>query len=432
MFGRRTLVLGLLLACLASSPRARAASPEAKRLYDVAVTAYQAKDYSGFLAAAKKMLALEPENPKYIYNVACAEALTGDTAGASRHLTALLGKGLSFGVEDDADLAALRASKDFEPVRKLLDRLKEPVSSSQVAFSLPEKDQIPEGIAYDPSSRTWFVSSVHKRKIVARAEDGKISDFATTGQDGLWSVLALGVDSRRGWLWACTAALPEMDGYDKSQKGLTGVFKYDLATRKLLGKYLLPQGATTRALGDMAIGSGGDLYLTDGAGSGIYRVLRSKDRIEEFVPPGVFLSPQGIVFAEGEKTLLVADYSGGITAIDVASGSRRPLAPPDNASLIGIDGMVRRGSSLIVTQNGIRPHRVTRLLLDSREEKVVSGEILEMNNPGFSEPTLGTIVGDAYYYVANSQWGMFDGEGKLAPMEKLAGPSILRITLRGR
>lgn len=426
------VILGLALLTASAPSTLWGASSEAKRLYDEAVTAYKSKDYAGFLAAATKMLVLSPGNPKYIYNVACAEALTGDTAGASRHLLSLLDRGLDLGIDEDADLAPLRASKEYEPVRRKLDLLKRTVGPGEIAFTLPEKDQIPEGIAYDPVSRTWFVSSVHKRKIVSRSEDGKVADFTAPGQDGLWSVLALAVDPQRRWLWACSAALPEMDGYDGSQKGLSGVFKFDLATKKLVNKYLLPHAAGARALGDLTIGSTGDVYLTDGAGSGIYRIPRAKDQIEEFVPPGFFMSPQGIAFAPDRKHLYVADYVGGITAIDVASGARRDVRAPENSPLLGIDGLAVHGNSLVVTQNGIRPHRVTRLFLDASGDGIERAEILEMNNPHFSEPTLGVVVGEAYYYVANSQWGMFEPGGRLAPAARLAGPIILKIPLAGR
>src|SRR5262249_51939383 len=144
----------------------------------------------------------------------------------------------------------------------------------------------------------------------------------------------------------------------------------------------------------------------------------------------VFASPQGIVFLPGERSLLVADYTGGINSIDVATGARRPLAEPAHASLFGIDGMVRDGDSLIVTQNGILPHRVTRFRLDARGEPPTGAETLERNTPAFSEPTLGTVAGDDYYFVANSQWGMFDEDGKLPEASKLAPPLIMKIPLR--
>jgi len=331
---RDILIVALTLALLALPPAtagegsdATSGETEVKaRLYQEAVTAYKAKDYAGFLAAAGKMLALDPANPKYIYNAACAEALTGHNADAVRHIAALLDRGLDFGFDEEPDFASLRASKEFEPIREKLARLRKPVGKSEVAFTLPEKDQIPEGVAFDPKTKTWFISSVHRRKIVSLTPDGKVSDFILDRADGLGAVL-------------------------------------------------------------------------------------------------------GIAFEPGGARFYVADYSGGIRLIDVATRERRDVTSPDGFPLLGIDGVVYFEGSLIVTQNGIRPHRVTRLFLDAKGERIDRGEILEMNNPIFAEPTLGTVVDGAYYYVANSQWGMFDGGGKLAPIEKLSGPIILKLPL---
>ena len=36
----------------------------------------------------------------------------------------------------------------------------------EIAFRITEKDLIPEGIAYDATSKSFFVSSIHKNKIL--------------------------------------------------------------------------------------------------------------------------------------------------------------------------------------------------------------------------------------------------------------------------
>ncbi len=51
------------------------------------------------------------------------------------------------------------------------------------------------------------------------------------------------------------------------------------------------------------------------------------------------------------------------------------------------------------------------------------------NNLPYDEPTVGTVVDDVFYYVANSQWNLFDRAGNLPPVEDLNGPVILKIDL---
>ena len=48
---------------------------------------------------------------------------------------------------------------------------------ASVAFTIEEKDLIPEGITYDPGTHQFFVSSINKEKVVAINENGTARDF---------------------------------------------------------------------------------------------------------------------------------------------------------------------------------------------------------------------------------------------------------------
>jgi hypothetical protein len=54
--------------------------------------------------------------------------------------------------------------------------------------------------------------------------------------------------------------------------------------------------------------------------------------------------------------------------------------------------------------------------------------VLEANNPVSDEPTLGVVVKDNFYYVANSEWGAVDRNGKLSE-DKLRDTIILKMKL---
>jgi hypothetical protein len=98
-------------------------------------------------------------------------------------------------------------------------------------------------------------------------------------------------------------------------------------------------------------------------------------------------------------------------------------------ALIGIDGLYFYRGSLIAIQNGTRPHRVVRISLSADLKRAEGLTILEANNPLFDEPTLGVVVRDDFYYVANSQWGAFDRAGLIASPEKLRETLILKTKL---
>jgi hypothetical protein len=54
---------------------------------------------------------------------------------------------------------------------------------------------------------------------------------------------------------------------------------------------------------------------------------------------------------------------------------------------------------------------------------------LEAAHPLHDDPTLGVVVGDDFYYVANGQWAKFaDDADADTPVTK---PTILRLELRG-
>ncbi|MEP6767465.1 MAG: hypothetical protein ABJC61_02260 [Acidobacteriota bacterium] len=282
-----------------------------------------------------------------------------------------------------------------------------------------------------PANEGVYVSSVHHRKILRRSADGSVEDFVAEGRDGLGAVLAIQVDPRRRLLWACSAALPEMIGYEKTMEGSSALLAFDLATGRLVRRAERPRQGK-HALNDLALGAGGDVYATDSLGGGVYRLKAGGDSLETVVTPAALRSPQGIGFVpgSGQKRAFVADYGTGIWIVDLATGERTALESPRDVPLQGVDGMVVHGEELLVTQNGIRPIRVARLKLDHVSKRVRSADILEMNSPQLDEPTLGVVVGRDFYYIANPQWGSFEKDGTMFPLERLHEPTVLKVRVR--
>jgi len=173
--------------------------------------------------------------------------------------------------------------------------------------------------------------------------------------------------------------------------------------------------------------------ITDSQAPGaVYAIFAEKDGLELFISSEPFRSPQGIALSDDEKHLFIADYSIGVLVFDMTTKKYFKLAAPANVSLIGIDGMYFYKNSLIAIQNGVRPHRVIRFFLNRNFDRVERAEIIEANNPLFNEPTLGVLVKDDLYYVANSQWGGFNEDGTIFPLEKLQEPIIMKAQLNSR
>jgi sugar lactone lactonase YvrE len=430
--------LGLVVLVLALPASAAPVSPspppvplaELRRLFTEAAAAHEKKDHALFLEKSQAALALAPRGIRAHYNVACGYALTGRAAEAVAMLDRITAMGAFVDAGPDADFATIKDSAGFKAALARAAALKEPLVSGVEAFRLREKDLITEGLAHDPKSGDFFLSSVHKRKIVRVARDGTARDFVKEGQDGLWSVLALRTDAPRRLLYATTVALPQGQGFAKEADGKSALLGFDVDTGRLVRSVSAPADGKKHNLNDVAIARDGTVFISDSVSSHLYRLGKDEQALGVLVEAGLFASPQGLALSPDEKTLFVADYALGLFAVDLSTKTTRLVDGPPDATLAGIDGLVADGRSLIAIQNGIQPHRVARFTLDDAGTRVTKVTTLDRAHPAYDEPTLGVLVGDDFFYVANSQWGSFTKDDQILPLDKLREPVVLRLRLR--
>jgi len=424
--------VALVAIALGASPAESDDSPKTTRFYrQQAAAAYKARDYPAAIENFKKAAELIPDHPTLIYNLACMYSLAGRKREALSALSQLAEMGVILPAEKDGDLDAIKDTPEFKLILKRFETCKTPVINSSPGFTIHEKGLITEGLAYDPVEETFFVGSVHKRKILAVARGGEAKAFASE-QDGLFSVLGMAVDAKRRLLWVTSTALPQMINFRKEEDGTSAVFKFDLRTGKLVKKYVLSNAPRKHALGDLTLQSSGEVFTTDSLSAAVYVIRPQKDEIELFLEDPRFGSPQGLAFSTDEQHLFMADYSTGMFDIDVKTKRVAHLAPIAGATLLGIDGLYFYKGSLIGVQNGITPQRIVRVSLGKDLKQTERLEVIEANNPLFLEPTLGVIVKDSFYFIANSQWPLVDDNGKLAAEDKLQDPVVLKIKLDAR
>jgi len=329
---------------------------------------------------------------------------------------------------DIPGFAAVLASTRWPAIAERIAGNGAEVGSAEEAFRLPTRDFVPEGIAHDPQTGDYYVGSVHRGEVVRVTRDGSVEPFAGP-DDGLWSAMGMRVDPRRRHLWVATAAVPNFRGFSSEDEGRSAVLRFDLDEPGSAPEHFEIDRENTHWFGDLVVAADGTVYISDSLGSAVYVIRPGSDTMELLTKSADFPSPQGIDLAN-DGTLYLADYAAGIYAIDVTSGTHRRLEAPADVSVLGIDGMYWHDGALIAIQNGINPHRVTRLSLDRTGLRVTGAEILEINRPWFAEPTLGAIVGSDLLFVANSQWFLFDEDGGLPPAEEMQAPLIVRRTLR--
>ena len=371
----------------------------------------------GFMAEA-------PGNGGVMYRLAQALARAGQAEEAVRWLSTALDQGLDLDLGDPA-FQSLRSRSDFAEVRAKTIGLA-PVSNSRIAFRIAENDLVPEGIAWDEKTGDFFVGSLYRRKIVRVSTDGRASDFAASGAYGLQDVLGLKVDAPRRLLWACTAASPRAG----AASGSSALFKYDLATQKLVKAYWVQNKDGKHLLNDVAVTATGEVFVTDSDAATVWRLAPGADSLEVLVGPGSFLYPNGIALSPDEKRLYVADYKHGLSVVDVATKTVRSLPFPAGVSTAGIDGLYAVGGDLVAVQNGAGRERIVRYRLDPSGERILKLEVLESRNPFFRIPTTGVVTSDGFVFLANPNLEALDDEGNLKKDARLEDVVVLRTPLR--
>src|SRR4030095_16637145 len=191
-----------------------------------AAEGFQKNDYKAAAESLKAAYLINPQDDLTINFIAESYAMAGDKANAIEWLRKLLTVSPCF-FHLPEDKTSILNSPDY---KKLAKAARVRRHESQLAFTLPESDLIPEGIAYDPVDDAFFLSSLHKRKIVRVRVRVKrppmVEDFPSEGQDGLHSTLGMKVDAERRILWVCSSAESFMKGYTKTDDGKAALFTY--------------------------------------------------------------------------------------------------------------------------------------------------------------------------------------------------------------
>ena len=371
----------------------------------------------------ERMLQASPDHRGLWIEMAAAHARAGNDAEALRWIGKAIDRKLDFDLAENPDLARLLAQPEGKALLARAEANRRVVQRGKVAFQVPQKDLIPEGIAHDPKTGDFFVGSILQRKIVRIDKAGKASDFTTSGQDGLQGLLGMRVDPATRTLWACSGPSARVS----AEPSL--LYRYDLATGALKGKHALP-GSPPHLCNDVALGPGGEVFVTDSTGGAVHRLRPGQEALENLVPLGTLIYPNGLAISTDGKRLFVADFRG-LSFVDVATGKVEALKPPEPVNVTGVDGLYLHDGHLVAVQNSSGTERVVRFKLNAGQNAILSEEVLESRNPLFKIPTTGVVSGSSLYLIASSYLDSLDDQGKLKPDAPLGEVTVLQIPLGG-
>lgn len=396
--------------------------------YRKAIKYYQVKNYDSMLVNMKKALKLRPNHPSMMYNLAVAYVFNKDYEKALETLQKATKMGLFYHIEKDSDFGSLMQDDEFKKIVNEFKKNSEPINNSVIQFKYPEKDLITESVAYDSVSGAFFLSSIHKRKIVKISKDGTTNDFSHQNKN-IWSVFGIKVDARHRLLYACTSPMKQMVNFNEKEDGDGALLKFDIDSGKLLKEYYLDNKNASHIWGDLTIDKEGNVYISDSKENAVYKLNYNTNKIEQIIKPGKFVSLQGLDLDEDNNNLYLADYALGLYRYNFKSSELIHIEPSENFVPQGIDGLYYYKNSLIAIQNGINPQRVIKIYLNDKKNRVINWKTLEANNPLFDEVTLGVINNNDFYFIANGQWNSFNKDGLIFSLDKLKEPVVLHIKL---
>ncbi len=264
-----------------------------------------------------------------------------------------------------------------------------------------EKDLIPEGIAIDSKSKTVFLNSLRKNKIVKCKLDGSSpTEFIESNQYNYLS--GFGMTIKGDTLFALGNSLPK-----NNNKSI--LLLLNLKTGDLINSFSI-NDSTFIYLNDLAISSNNDIYITDSESNKIYTIQRSSGTLEVYLEDDEIAHSNGISISDDDKYLYLASYNTGIRIIDLKSKS---ILNEPNMDHVGIDGMKYYKNSLIGIVNARRDtskQGVFRYYLNETKEKIIRKEKIVPYGEHFILPTTFDIVDGHIFYIVNSQLNNLDQE----------------------
>ncbi|HZI30119.1 MAG TPA: hypothetical protein VFD64_18250 [Gemmatimonadaceae bacterium] len=402
----------------------------ARYSYARATAALRRNDLTAARFEAGRAAKAWPTQPAYQWARVAIGVRMRDTATVLDALTRYADLGLGRNLTADTALARYLSLPAFRDVAARHAAQWAPITRGRAIMVLPDSTFFPEGMDVDTRTGLFYVTSIRHRTIAELTPRGDyIRELLPRSGVGLGAILGVRADPQRGVLWVTMSGIPQMEGYQGSDSLVHALLRISLPQGEIDGRWDLPVTAGSHTLGDVGIGPLGDVFLSDSRDPVLYRLPADGGGLQPISHP-LFRSLQGVAPAAGARVVFVADYSHGILKVDVISGEVTRVADAPGSTSLGCDGLTWHDGALIAVQNGVIPPRVMRFELDSTWTRFVRADVIDRNLPTADEPTMGTMVGENFVYVANSQWEKYDEAGGLRRGAMLRKPVLMSVSVR--
>lgn len=358
-------------------------------------------------------------NAALLWLIAEAQAERGDRAAAIAALERVAAARIGFSVSADSRIVRFAGDADFDRVAAALAAGAPPVRRGRTVATVAAPGLVPEGIAIDPRSGRLFLGDMNNRRIWAIGRDGRARPF---GAPLVLRPLGMKVDAARGLLWVATT-----DAFWASQPPGARLVALDLAS----GAVRRSVAGEARSFNDLVVAADGTVYATDSLAGAVYRLDPGGNDLVRITINMPMSYPNGITLTDDGSALYVAQGLS-LRRFDLRSGSVTSvtaLAHPSNLGFLAIDGLYWHRGRLIAVQNGGGPGRILALDLSADGRTITAFRVLEQGDPGFDLPTTGTLAGDRFTFIANSQLRRLGDDGRLTAGPPLAPIRLVEIVL---
>ena len=373
---------------------------------------YDEGDLRRYTYALERLVKLRPYNGAFMFKLAQAYGERDMKTPAYDLLLRMQAQGLSY---DPSTLPEV-----FEPISKtnaykyIVEGLQvnaNPWGQGKVVATVHSDVELLESLGYDEKAKRFLVGSARTGQVLAVSADGEVSERAKPANPGdWWGVLALAVDNQRNSLWLASTMLPHFSGYRREELGRGVIVRLDLASGKLQERFELPGDGKPHLVGALTVAASGTVYAVDGVSNQLYRIKGGA--IEPLVALPESVNLRGIAVDPKERFLYLSDYELGLLAADM-NQSKVINLKLDGQNFGGIEYLAWYKDHLIAVQNVNQPKRISRYTLSADGTAVTRVMPLEANKPELVEPTVGALVGDSFYFIANSQRDLYGPDGKL-------------------
>jgi hypothetical protein len=367
------------------------------------------------IALLEKLQPNFPDRGAILYNLAALHQHLGETLEVTKLLKECIALGEGFDPSGDPAFAGLRTSHEFAELVEKVHRDFPAEAHARLALITEEKNLVPEGLAWDPSRKVFYLSSLAQKKIVQITPDSHVSDFVPANRDHLLPVLGIRLDPRDASIWANT----------EDDLGKAELVHYDQNGNLLDRSYL--NDSVKHGFNDLIVRKSGEIILTDSLNNQVYRFDPAS---KSFAPLKIhrdLFYPNGIALSSDDKLLFVADAIG-IIRIDLDNLTTRDVNSGPHSTLAGADGLYWYNGSLIAIQNGIGSPRIALFKLSNDGTRVARTTILENRSSFTSLPTTGAIRGSDFYFISNSHIDNLNG-GKILDVTQLEPVRIAMVHL---